>query len=134
MASVKDIHALIGCVEQFHDSFGISNNYEPTVEVSPEDIQLRFDLLKEENEEYLEAAKNGDMIEVADALGDLMYILFGTIMKHGMQHKIVEVFEEIQRSNMSKLGADGKPIYREDGKVLKGPNYFKPDINSILNK
>lgn len=74
------------------------------------------------------------MIEVADALGDLMYILFGTIMKHGMQHKIVEVFEEIQRSNMSKLGADGKPIYREDGKVLKGPNYFKPDINSILNK
>lgn len=134
MSSVKDIHALIGCVEKFHDSFGISNNYEPTVGLTKEDIQLRFDLLKEENDEYLEAAKNGDMVEVADALGDLMYILFGTIMKHGMQHKIVEVFEEIQKSNMSKLGADGKPIYREDGKVLKGPNYFKPDIQSILNK
>jgi len=134
MANVKDIHALIGCVEKFHDSFGIPNNHEPTVELSMKDIQLRFDLLKEENEEYLEAAKNGDMIEVADALGDLMYILFGTIMKHGMQHKIVEVFEEIQRSNMSKLGEDGKPIYREDGKVLKGPNYFKPDIKSILDK
>ncbi|MBK21358.1 MAG: hypothetical protein CMP63_03435 [Flavobacteriales bacterium] len=134
MDSVKDIHALIGFVEKFHDSFGISNNYEPTTQLSQQDIQLRFDLLKEENEEYINAAKSGDMVEVADALGDLMYILFGTIMKHGMQHKIVEVFEEIQRSNMSKLGEDGKPIYREDGKVLKGPNYFKPNIKSILNQ
>lgn len=134
MAGVKDIHELIGCVEQFHESFGIPNNHKPTVALSAKDIQLRFDLLKEENEEYIEAAKNGDMVEVADALGDLMYILFGTIMKHGMQHKIVEVFEEIQRSNMSKLGEDGKPIYREDGKVLKGPKYFKPNIQSILDK
>ncbi|MAW64745.1 MAG: hypothetical protein CMD18_00960 [Flavobacteriales bacterium] len=134
MDSKKDIHSLIGYVEKFHDSFGIKNNYEPTTQLSQNDIQLRFDLLKEENEEYINAAKNGDMIEVADALGDLMYILFGTIMKHGMQHKIVEVFEEIQRSNMSKLGKDGKPIYREDGKVLKGPNYFKPNIQTILNK
>ena len=134
MDSKKDIHSLIGYVEKFHDSFGIKNNYEPTTQLSQNDIQLRFDLLNEENEEYINAAKNGDMIEVADALGDLMYILFGTIMKHGMQHKIVEVFEEIQRSNMSKLGKDGKPIYREDGKVLKGPNYFKPNIQTILNK
>ncbi len=134
MDSKKDIHSLIGYVEKFHDSFGIKNNYEPTTQLSQNDIQLRFDLLKEENEEYITAAKNGDIIEVADALGDLMYILFGTIMKHGMQHKIVEVFEEIQRSNMSKLGKDGKPIYREDGKVLKGPNYFKPNIQTILNK
>jgi predicted HAD superfamily Cof-like phosphohydrolase len=74
------------------------------------------------------------LVEVADALGDMLYILCGTIIEHGMQHKIEEVFNEIQKSNMSKLGADGKPIFREDGKVLKGPNYFKPDINSILNK
>ena len=134
MGKIKDIHDLIGCVEKFHDSFGISNNYKPTTEISQKDIQLRFDLLREENEEYIDAAKSGDMVEVADALGDLMYILFGTIVKHGMQHKIVEVFEEIQRSNMSKLGEDGKPIYREDGKVLKGPNYFKPNIKSILNQ
>ncbi|MFT4899415.1 MAG: putative HAD superfamily Cof-like phosphohydrolase [Flavobacteriales bacterium] len=134
MPSVKDIHALIGHVEQFHDSFGIPNNHEPTVDLTKKDFQLRFDLLKEENEEYLQAAKEGDLIEVADALGDMMYILFGTIMKHGMQHKIVEVFEEIQRSNMSKLGEDGKPIYREDGKILKGPNYFKPNLRSILQK
>jgi predicted HAD superfamily Cof-like phosphohydrolase len=134
MNTNQDIKSLIGYVEKFHDSFGIENNYEPTVKLSQQDIQLRFDLLKEENEEYINAAKNGDMIEVADALGDLMYILFGTIMRHGMQHKIVEVFEEIQKSNMSKLGKDGKPIYREDGKVLKGPNYFKPNIKSILNQ
>lgn len=132
MANTKDIHALIGHVADFHDAFGIENNHQPTIQLDAKEIQLRFDLLKEENEEYLKAALEGDMVEVADALGDLMYILFGTIMKHGMQHKIVEVFEEIQRSNMSKLGADGKPIYREDGKVLKGPNYFKPDIRSIL--
>ena len=134
MDKIKDIHALISCVEKFHDSFGITNNYEPTIQLSKKDIQLRFDLLKEENDEYINAAKNGDLVEVADALGDLMYILFGTIMKHGMQHKIVEVFEEIQRSNMSKLGKDGKPIFREDGKVLKGPNYFKPNIQAILNQ
>ena len=88
--------------------------------------------MAEENEEYLEAAKNDDLIEVADALGDMLYILCGTILEHGMQYKIEEVFEEIQRSNMSKLGGNGKPIYREDGKVMKGPNYFNPNIENIL--
>lgn len=125
---------VIQAVEKFHDSFGISNNYEPTIQLSPEEIQLRFNLMQEENEEYLEAAKNGDLVEVADALGDQLYILCGTILKHGLQHKIAEVFEEIQRSNMSKLDKDGKPIYREDGKVLKSELYFKPDISSILNQ
>ena len=89
--------------------------------------------MKEENEEYLEAANNNDLVEVADALGDMLYILCGTIIEHGMQHKIDEIFSEIQNSNMSKLGDDGNPIYREDGKVLKGPNYFKPDIKGILD-
>ena len=88
--------------------------------------------MHEENEEYLEAAEVGDLVEVADALGDMLYILCGTILAHGLQHKIEEVFTEIQRSNMSKLGADGKPIYREDGKVMKGENYFKPNIKEVL--
>ncbi len=88
--------------------------------------------MDEENKEYLLAAQEDDLVEVADALGDMLYILCGTILEHGMQYKIEEVFEEIQKSNMSKLGADGKPIYREDGKVLKGPGYFKPDIKKIL--
>jgi len=105
---------------------------EPTADLGLAKNTLRFNLMKEENEEYLEAANNNDLVEVADALGDMLYILCGTIIEHGMQHKIEEVFDEIQRSNMSKLGEDGKPIYREDGKVLKGPNYFKPSIKEIL--
>jgi predicted HAD superfamily Cof-like phosphohydrolase len=119
-------------VETFHDAFGIINNYEPTSDITLEQVLLRYKLMREENEEYLEAAKNGDIIEIADALGDQLYILCGTILKHGLQHKIEEIFEEIQRSNMSKLDENGNPIYREDGKVLKGKNYFKPDIKSIL--
>ena len=88
--------------------------------------------MKEENEEYLVAANANDLVEIADALGDMLYILCGTIIEHGLQHKIEEIFDEIQRSNMSKLGVDGKPTYRDDGKVLKGPNYFAPDFSKIL--
>lgn len=120
-------------VHNFHKAFGISDADVPTVQVAAKDVQLRYDLMHEENEEYLEAALKGDLVEVADALGDMLYILCGTILKHGLQHKIEEVFAEIQRSNMSKLGADGRPIHREDGKVLKGGNYFRPDILSILS-
>lgn len=90
--------------------------------------------MREENEEYLEAANADDLVEVADALGDMLYILCGTIIEHGLQHKIEEVFDEIQKSNMSKLGDDGEPIYREDGKVLKGPRYFKPNIQGVLDQ
>ena len=90
--------------------------------------------MREENEEYLEAAQNGDLIEIADACGDMLYILCGTLLKHGLQHKIDEVFTEIQRSNMSKLDENGQPIYREDGKVLKSTKYFKPNIAEILGQ
>ena len=124
----------IAAVEEFHTAFGIANNYTPTVELTEAEMELRFRLMQEENEEYLEAAKNGDIVEIADALGDQLYILCGTILKHGLQHKIAEVFQEIQRSNMSKLAADGKPIYREDGKVMKSELYFRPDIHTILAK
>lgn len=123
---------IIGAVAQFHEAFGIQNNAQPTTDLTAADVQLRFDLMKEENEEYLEAAQSGDLVEIADALGDQLYILCGTILRHGLQHKITEVFEEIQRSNMSKLDANGQPIYRADGKVLKSELYFKPDIAKIL--
>ncbi|MFM8596376.1 MAG: hypothetical protein ACKOBN_04705, partial [Flavobacteriales bacterium] len=93
-----------------------------------------YNLMKEENEEYLEAAKNGDLVEIADALGDQLYILCGTILRHGLQDMIEPIFQEIQRSNMSKLDENGKPIYREDGKVLKSALYFKPDISKILGQ
>ncbi len=124
----------IKAVQEFHEAFGLGVNQAPTAALTKEKNMLRFNLMKEENEEYLEAANNNDLVEVADALGDMLYILCGTILEHGMQYKIEEVFNEIQRSNMSKLGADGKPIYRKDGKVLKGPNYFQPNIKSILEK
>ena len=121
-------------VKEFHNAFGLGVNESPLANLSSKKLKLRYDLMAEENDEYYEAAKNNDLVEVADALGDMLYILCGTILEHGMQHKIEEVFNEIQRSNMSKLGADGNPIYREDGKVMKGPNYFEPDISSILMK
>lgn len=124
----------IQAVHQFHRAFGLGIKEQPTADLGKAKNQLRFELMREENQEYLEAANAGDLVEVADALGDMLYILCGTIIEHGMQDKIEEVFEEIQNSNMSKLGADGKPIYRDDGKVLKGPNYFKPDLQRILKK
>lgn len=122
----------INAVKAFHTAFKIGYRDTPKADLGLEKNMLRYKLMREENEEYLEAANANDLVEVADALGDLLYILCGTIIEHGMQHKIEEVFEEIQRSNMSKLGDDGEPIYREDGKVLKGPNYFKPHIKEIL--
>lgn len=121
-------------VQRFHESFGLGVSQQLRANLGVTKNSLRFNLMDEENREYLEAANNNDMVEVADALGDMLYILCGTILEHGMQHKIEEVFNEIQQSNMSKLGADGKPIYREDGKVLKGPNYFRPNIAGILEK
>ncbi|MES2574854.1 MAG: nucleoside triphosphate pyrophosphohydrolase family protein [Bacteroidota bacterium] len=122
----------INAVKEFHTAFKIGHSENPVADLGESKKILRYNLMKEENEEYLEAVQNNDLIEIADALGDMMYILCGTIIEHGLQHKIEEVFDEIQRSNMSKLGEDGKPIYREDGKVMKGPNYFKPDFSKIL--
>ncbi len=124
----------IAAVSEFHQAFGLGILQNPTANLGIEKNLLRYELMREENEEYLEAANAGDMVEVADALGDMLYILCGTIIEHGMQHKIEAVFNEIQRSNMSKLGPDGRPIYREDGKVLKGPDYFKPNIKEILGQ
>ncbi len=120
-------------VAEFHDAFLVGNNHTPTI-IQDTEVDLRFNLMKEENEEYLEAAKKGDLVEVADALGDQLYILLGTILRHGLQHKIGEVFDEIQRSNMSKLDENGKPIFREDGKVLKSNLYFRPDIKKVLDR
>jgi predicted HAD superfamily Cof-like phosphohydrolase len=127
------LHEKIKSVAEFHTVFKIGNADQIKL-IDENDYQLRFNLIKEENEEYLEACKNNDIIEIADALGDQLYILFGTILKHGLEHKIEEVYDEIHRSNMSKLDENGKPIYREDGKVLKSKLYFKPNIKKILDQ
>ncbi len=122
----------LAAVQEFHEAFGLGVQQQPMAALGDEKVKLRYELMREENEEYLDAALQGDLVEVADALGDMLYILCGTIIEHGLQHKISEVFDEIQRSNMSKLGEDGQPVYREDGKVLKGPNYIRPDLDKIL--
>jgi predicted HAD superfamily Cof-like phosphohydrolase len=131
---MSDFSHILAKVREFHDVFGISSLDQPTSGIGEQQISLRHRLMAEENDEYLEAARNNDLTLVADALGDKLYILCGTILAHGLQHKIVEVFEEIHRSNMSKLGPDGKPVRRDDGKVMKSELYFPPDIVSILEK
>ncbi len=122
----------LASVSEFHRIYNVPQSADPVAKPGAELIALRHRLMAEENDEYLEAAHAGNLVEVADALGDQLYILCGTIISHGLQHVIEEVFREIHQSNLSKLGPDGQPLYREDGKVLKGPNYFRPDIASVL--
>lgn len=122
----------INKVKEFHRVFQLEYHETPTADVSKRISALRHRLMQEENDEYLEACENNDLTQIADALGDKMYILFGTIIAHGLQYKIEEVFDEIHRSNMSKLDANGEPIFREDGKIMKSNNYFLPDIPKIL--
>ena len=119
-------------VKEFHTIFKIGYSQVPKASLGESKNLLRFNLMKEENEEYLQAVQDNNLTEIADALGDMMYILCGTIIEHGLQDKIEAVFEEIQRSNMSKLDENGRPIYREDGKVIKGSNYSKPNFEKIL--
>ncbi len=122
----------IEAVKLFHEKFLVKNEVEPIANIP--DYELRYNLMQEENNEYLEACKNGDLVEIADALGDKLYILCGTILRHGLQNKIEEVFDEIQRSNLSKLDSNGNPIFREDGKILKSELYTRPNVKSIICK
>lgn len=131
LMTLKDCLDAVGL---FHQTYGLRVEEQPKMDISAGEMDLRHRLMAEENDEYLEAVKAGDMVEVADALGDMLYILCGTMITHGMQDVMADVFQTIQDSNMSKLGEDGKPIYREDGKVMKGPHYFKPDIRGVLSR
>jgi len=120
-------------VAAFHRVFKQIDATEPKL-IFEDDFLLRHKLMAEENDEYKEACWNGDLVEIADALGDQLYILCGTLLKHGMQYKIEEVFNEIHESNMSKLDENGEPIFREDGKIQKGPNYFRPNLHKFFYK
>ena len=115
----------------FQSAYNSTRNTKPTL-IEPDDYFLRYRLGKEELLEYLDACNNDDLVEITDALADQLYILLGTMIAHGMQDIIEDVFNEVHRSNMSKLGKDGNPIYREDGKVLKGPNFSPPNIEQFL--
>ncbi len=131
---MSSFHSILNSVKEFHEVFGLDYEESPRADIDMRMIELRHRLMAEENDEYLEAAKNNDLVQIADALGDKLYILCGTIIAHGLQHKIVEVFEEIHRSNMSKLDENGQPLRREDGKIMKSNLYFTPDIDTVLTR
>ena len=118
-------------VAEFHRTFNAPILETPQIP-SKERCELRVSLLQEELNELKKAINDNDLVEIADALCDLQYVLSGAVLEFGLGEKFVTLFNEVQRSNMSKLGEDGKPIYREDGKVMKGPNYFKPNFEEIL--
>ena len=113
----------------FMKTFGQELKVKPSL--SSEKInKLRINLINEELEEFKDAMKNNDLKEVADALTDILYVTYGA--GHAFGINLDKCFEEVQQSNMSKLGKDGKPIYNEDGKILKGPNYFKPNLSKFI--
>jgi predicted HAD superfamily Cof-like phosphohydrolase len=116
-------------VGDFMEVFGQEVNFVPTLR-DQETQDLRIDLIQEELDELQLAFTNKDIVEVADALTDLLYVVYGA--GHAFGIDLDECFTEVHESNMSKLGEDGKPIYREDGKVLKGPGYFPPDLEEIV--
>lgn len=128
-------------VQAFQEAFNRPVRTVPSL-IPATDFKLRYDLMKEENEEYLEACEAGDLVEIADALGDQLYILCGTLIEHGFQDKIEAIFEEIQKSNMSKLDEEGKPVINGQngvndpnkpwGKVLKGINFFEPNLKQFI--
>ncbi len=116
-------------VRQFHETYGVRIQDEAGLP-SGDRRNLRVEILREEFYEYRVAEGHDDLVEIADAMADMLYIIHGTALEYGIP--LDAVVAEVHRSNMSKLGTDGKPVYREDGKVLKGPNYFKPDIAGVL--
>lgn len=118
-------------VMEFYDAFGHPKGSKPE-HLSEERVVMRHRLLEEEVVELFDSGITGDVIEVADAVADCLYILIGTAIEYGIADKLEKVFDEVHRSNMSKLGQDGKPIYRDDGKVLKGPNYSLPKLKNII--
>lgn len=129
----------IGNLEEFHEAFNCVMNDSPTL-VDLTTFELRYKLLKEENEEYLDACFNGNLVEIADALGDQLYLVLGSIVTHGLQHVIEEVFERIHQNNMSKL-VDGKPLIngvnvfddtRPIGKILKPDNWKPVDLKDLI--
>ena len=116
-------------VKNFMETFGQEVKSRPSFS-SDKINKLRYNLIKEELDEFKQALDNNDLLEVADALTDILYVTYGA--GHAFGINLDACFEEVQNSNMSKLGSDGKPIYNDQGKVMKGPNYFKPDLSKFI--
>ena len=124
----------LDCVKHFHDVFQGHRERTPAAEVPAETYEGRIQMFLEELEEYRAAVKDHDIVEIADALTDMLYVLLGTFIAHGLQDIAEELFDEVHRSNMSKLDEQGKPIFRTDGKVLKSDRFSDPDLRSIIAK
>ena len=117
-------------VKKFMEAFGQEVKEKPEIP-DAETVNLRIELIAEELEELWDACEKKDLVEIADALTDILYVTYGA--GHAFGIDLDKCFREVQRSNMSKLGEDGKPIYREDGKVMKGPNYSEPNLKKVLH-
>lgn len=131
MENYYTLYTPMGMVDEFHRAFGVEVNEKPLDIIPLELRKLRESLVTEEYKEFIDALWRGDMVEIADSLADLAYVVYGTAVSLGID--LDAVFREVHRSNMTKLGEDGKPIYREDGKVLKGPNFEPPRIREVMN-
>ena len=122
-------------VKLFNKAFKVKESVKPTPRIPDNNRNLSHRLLQEELDEYWEAMVKADMVKIADALIDIQYVLIGAMIKHGIDFELFEkLFQEVHDSNMSKLDDSGEPITRDDGKVLKGKGYFKPNLSEILNK
>lgn len=117
-------------VAEFHRAYELPIRTSPTADVGPAQQQLRLALIEEEVAELRDAAESGDLVAVADALADIVYVAYGTASVYGIG--LDAVLSEVHLSNMTKLGADGVPVRRPDGKILKGPHYRAPDVESVL--
>lgn len=119
-------------LEEFHRTFGAFMQTTPTADIPFDVHQGRVNLFEEELEEYREAYRAKDLVGIADALTDLLYVLFGTIVSHGLQAYTKDLLAEVHRSNMSKLDENGEARFRADGKVIKSDRFFKPELDNIL--
>ncbi len=125
---------LLQLVKQFHKASGFDFNGQPTVEIDPKTIEFYHKLLAEESDEYLEAAKKKDLVKIADSLGDMLYVLFGIMVVHGMEDKIDDIFAEIHRSNMTKVSSKGGVDVDDNGKIIKKSHYQKPNLAQFFKE
>ena len=130
MSNPTDPSRISTQVGEFHRSYELPVRTSPTAAVGEQQTTLRLALIEEEVGELRQAAEQGDLIGIADALADIVYVAYGTAHVHGID--LDSVLDEVHASNMTKLGADGRPVRREDGKVLKGPGYRAPDVKAVL--
>ena len=128
------MRAELDMVQEFHRVYRCYQGAQPAGAIPEREWLVRARLIQEELDEYRQAAENGDLVGVADALSDLLYVVLGTYIAHGLQDVAEDLFREVHSSNMSKLDGDGQPLYREDGKVLKSDLFREPDLRPILKR